>query len=103
MLSLPLICVVQINGIPVKKHVHGCRIDKELLLEVLPCNLHKLFVAVDVMTKVWSNEVELKVRLCLLLLAFNPLLHRVAVLNHSRWLLHDNLWMQEFPRRTRAI
>ena len=72
----------------------------ELLLEVLPCSLDKLLVAVGVQTKFWSNEVELKARRRLLLPALNPLLHRVAVLDHSRWLLHDNLRVREFPRWT---
>ena len=83
MLDLSLICVVQISGTPVEKHAHGCLTDGELLLEVLPCNLDKLLVAVSVKTKFWSNEVELKVHRCLLLPAFNPLLHQVAVLDHS--------------------
>ena len=55
MLSLPLICVVQINGTLVEKHAHGCLTDVEILLEVLPRSLHKLLVAVGVKTKVWSN------------------------------------------------
>ena len=100
MVGLPLICVVQISGTPIKKHAHGCLSDGELLLEVPPCNLDKLLVAVGVKTKLWSNEVELKARCRLLLPAFNPLLHRVAVLDHSRWLLHDNVRVREFPRWT---
>ena len=55
MLSLPLICVVQISGTPIEKHVHGCLTDVEILLEVLPHNLQKLLIAVGVKTKVWSN------------------------------------------------
>ena len=55
MLDLPLICVVQINGTPIKKHVHGCLTDEKLLLEVLPCSLHKLLIAINVKTKLWSN------------------------------------------------
>ena len=100
MLDLPLICVVQISGIPIEKDTHGCLTNKELLLEVLPCNLHKLLVVVGEKTKVWSNEVELKVGHRLLLPAFNPLFHQVAIFDHSRWLLHDNLLVQEFPRQT---
>ena len=100
MLSLPLICVVQISGTPVKKHTHGCLTDKEILLEVLPHSLHKLLVAISVKTKVWINQVELKVCSHLLLFAFDPLFQRVAVLNHNSCLLHDNLWVQEFPRWT---
>ena len=97
MLGLPLICVVQISGTPVEKHAHGCLTDGELLLEVLPCNLDKFLVVVGVKTKFWSNEVELKARCRLLLPALNPLLHRVVVLNHNHWLLHDNLQVWEFP------
>ena len=100
MLNLPLICIVQINGILVEKQAHGCLIDLEILLEVLPHNLHKLVVVVDVKTKVWSNQVEQKAHRRLLHPVFNPLLHRVAVLDHSRWLLHDNLRVREFPRWT---
>ena len=99
-LGLPLICVLQISGTPVEEHAHGCLTDGELLLEVLPCSLDKLLVAVGVQTKFWSNEVDLKARRRLLLPALNPLLHRVAVLDHSRWLLHDNLRVREFPRWT---
>ena len=70
MLSLPLICVVQISGILVKKHAHGHLSDVEILLEVLPHSLHKLFVAVGVKTKVWFNQVELKICRRLFLPAF---------------------------------
>ena len=52
MLSLPLICVVQISGTPVKKHAHGHLNDMEILLEVLPRSLHKLLVAIGIKTKV---------------------------------------------------
>ena len=100
MLILPLVYVVQSNGTPIEKHVHGRLIDMEILLEVLPCSLHKLLVAVGIKTKVWINQVELKARRRLLLLAFNPLLHQVAVLDYNRWLLNDNLQEQEFPRWT---
>ena len=103
MLGLPLICVVQISGTLVEKHAHGCLTDEELLLKVLPCNLDKLLVAVSVKTKLWSNEVKLKERRRLLLPALNPLLHRVAVLDHSHWLLHNNLQVQEFPGWTCPI
>ena len=52
MMNLPLICVVQSSGTPVKTHTYGCLTDVEIPLEVLPCNLNKSLVAVGVKTKV---------------------------------------------------
>ena len=52
MLSLLLICLVQISGTPVEKHVHGRLTHVEILLEVLSHSLYKLLVAIGVKTKV---------------------------------------------------